>query len=75
MACLAPTRRLSDGLACCTAYVRFWHKADICVFKRIKGRQPITEKQPDDWLGSMEGEAATLFELTSLSRWGEQARS
>jgi CRP/FNR family transcriptional regulator, nitrogen fixation regulation protein len=47
----------------------------IDVFERIKGRRPITEKELDDWLGSMEGKAATLFDLTSLSRWGERARS
>jgi hypothetical protein len=28
-----------------------------------------------DWLATPEGKAATAFELTSVSRWGETGRS
>ena len=45
------------------------------IFEAVKGRQPKTEQELDDWLTSLEGRAATLFDLTSLSYWGERARS
>jgi CRP/FNR family transcriptional regulator, nitrogen fixation regulation protein len=44
-------------------------------FGGIKGRLPRTEQEFEDWLASPEGKAATVFELTSLSRWGETGRS
>ena len=44
-------------------------------FEGIKGRLPRTEQEFEDWLASHEGKAATVFELTSLSRWGETGRS
>jgi CRP/FNR family nitrogen fixation transcriptional regulator len=45
------------------------------LFERIKGERPTTEEELERWLVSPEGKAATLFNLTSLSRWGERARS
>jgi CRP/FNR family nitrogen fixation transcriptional regulator len=45
------------------------------LFEGIKGQRPKTEEELDKWLVSPEGKAATLFNLTSLSRWGERARS
>jgi CRP/FNR family nitrogen fixation transcriptional regulator len=45
------------------------------LFEGIKGERPTTEEQLEQWLVSPEGKAATLFNLTSLSRWGERARS
>ncbi len=33
------------------------------------------EEELQEWLVSPEGKVATLFNLTSLSRWGEMARS
>jgi len=43
-------------------------------FEGVNGRRPNTERELQEF-ASPEGKAATLFELTSLSRWGERARS
>jgi predicted ArsR family transcriptional regulator len=45
------------------------------LFEGIKGRRPKTEEELHEWFASPEGKAATLFNLTPLSRWGERARS
>jgi|SRR5690242_14717052 len=45
------------------------------IFEAVNARRPKTEGEVQEWLGSLEGKAATLFNLTSLSRWGETARS
>ena len=45
------------------------------LFEGVKGRRPKTEEELHDWLVSPEGKAATLFNLTSLTRWGDRARS
>jgi CRP/FNR family nitrogen fixation transcriptional regulator len=45
------------------------------VFEAIKGRRPKTDQELNEWLASLEGKAATLFDLTSGSRWAERARS
>ena len=45
------------------------------LFEGIKGQRPKTEEELHEWSTSPEGKAATLFNLTSLSRWGERARS
>jgi CRP/FNR family nitrogen fixation transcriptional regulator len=45
------------------------------LFEGVNGRRPGTERELQEWLVSPEGKAATLFNLTSLSRWGEIARS
>jgi CRP/FNR family nitrogen fixation transcriptional regulator len=45
------------------------------LFEGVKGRRPKTEEELQEWLTSPEGKGATLFNLTSLSRWGERARS
>src|SRR5215831_6183673 len=45
------------------------------LFEGAKGRLPKTEEELHEWSVSLEGKAATLFNLTSLSRWGERARS
>jgi CRP/FNR family nitrogen fixation transcriptional regulator len=50
-------------------------ETSIELFEGINGRRPKTEKELQEWLVSPEGKAATLFNLTSLSRWGEMARS
>jgi CRP/FNR family nitrogen fixation transcriptional regulator len=44
------------------------------IFEGVKGRRPMAEGELHEWLGSLEGKAAALFNLTSLSRWGERAR-
>ena len=45
------------------------------LFEGTKGRRPETDQELNDWLAASEGKAATAFELTSLSRWGETGRS
>jgi hypothetical protein len=45
------------------------------VFEGMKGRQPRSDQELNDWLASPEGKQATMFEPTSLSRWGETGRS
>ena len=45
------------------------------LFEGAKGRRPETDQELNDWLASSEGKAATGFELTSFSRWGEIGRS
>jgi hypothetical protein len=45
------------------------------LFEGVKRRRPKTEVELQQWFASLEGKAATLFKLTSLSRWGERARS
>ena len=45
------------------------------LFEGVKARRPQTEEELQEWLVSPEGKAATLFNLTSLSRWSERARS
>jgi CRP/FNR family nitrogen fixation transcriptional regulator len=45
------------------------------LFEGVKGRHPKTEQELHEWLASPEGKAATLFNFTSLSRWGDRARS
>src|SRR5215472_6734508 len=45
------------------------------LFEGAKGRRPTTQGELQEWLVSPEGKAATLFNLTSLSRCGERARS
>jgi len=42
------------------------------LFEGIKGRRPETDRELDEWLASPEGKAATAYELTSLSPWGEK---
>jgi CRP/FNR family transcriptional regulator, nitrogen fixation regulation protein len=44
-------------------------------FEAVKGQRPETERELQEWFASLEGKAATLFKLTSLSRWGDRARS
>jgi CRP/FNR family nitrogen fixation transcriptional regulator len=43
-------------------------------FEGIKGRRPKTDQELNEWIISPEGKAATLFELTSGSRWDGRAR-
>ncbi len=45
------------------------------LFEGVKGRRPKTEEELHEWFASPEGKAATLFNFTSLSRWGETGRS
>jgi CRP/FNR family transcriptional regulator, nitrogen fixation regulation protein len=45
------------------------------LFEGVKARRPKTEGELQEWFASLEGKAATLFNLTSLSRWGDRARS
>jgi CRP-like cAMP-binding protein len=45
------------------------------LFEGIKGHRPNTEEELHEWLVSPEGKAAALFNLTSLSRWGERPQS
>ena len=45
------------------------------LFEGAKGRRPKTDQELNEWIISPEGKAATLFELTSGSRWDGRARS
>jgi CRP/FNR family transcriptional regulator, nitrogen fixation regulation protein len=45
------------------------------LFEGVKGRRPKTEEELHEWIATPEGKAATLFNLTSLYRWGERALS
>jgi len=45
------------------------------LFEGARDRRPETNQELDDWLATPESKAATAFELTSLSRWGETGRS
>jgi CRP/FNR family transcriptional regulator, nitrogen fixation regulation protein len=47
----------------------------IGLFEGTNGRRPKTEGELEDWLGSPEGKAATLFDFMSLARRGESAHS
>jgi hypothetical protein len=40
-------------------------------FEGMKGRQPKSDRELNEWLATDEGKLATMFEPTLLSRWGE----
>ena len=44
-------------------------------FEGMKGRQPGSDQELNDWLATPEGKQAIMFEPTFLSRWGEIGRS
>ena len=44
-------------------------------FEGMKGRQPASDQELNEWLASSEGKEATMFESVSASRWGETGRS
>ena len=44
-------------------------------FEGLKGRQPQSDRELDEWLATDEGKIATMFEPVSASRWGEVGRS
>jgi hypothetical protein len=44
-------------------------------FEGIKGRQPTSDDELNQWLATDEGKAATMFDDTTLSPWGERGRS
>jgi hypothetical protein len=44
-------------------------------FEGMKGRQPKSAKELNQWLTTDEGKEATMFSPSSLSRWGETGRS
>jgi hypothetical protein len=45
------------------------------VFEGMKGRQPKSDQELNEWLTTDEGKQATMFETTSISRWGEVGHS
>jgi hypothetical protein len=45
------------------------------VFEGMKGRQPMSDDELNQWLATDEGKMATLFDDTTLSPWGERGRS
>jgi hypothetical protein len=47
----------------------------LALFEGATGRRPKTDQELEEWLASPGGQAATMFEPTSLSRWGETGRS
>jgi CRP/FNR family transcriptional regulator, nitrogen fixation regulation protein len=47
----------------------------VDLFEGITGRLPKSEQELGDWLVSTDGKAATVFKITSFSRWGDRARS
>ena len=40
-------------------------------FEGMKGRQPKSDQELKEWLATDEGKAATMFESTSFSRFGD----
>jgi hypothetical protein len=40
-------------------------------FEGMKGRPPRSDQELKDWLATSEGKAATMFESSLVSRWGE----
>jgi hypothetical protein len=44
-------------------------------FEGLKGRQPKSEQELKQWLATDEGKAATMFESTSFSRFGDTGRA
>jgi hypothetical protein len=44
-------------------------------FEGMKGRQPKSDQELNEWLATDEGKEATVFEITSLSPWGDRGRS
>ena len=44
-------------------------------FEGLKGRQPRSDQELNEWLASDEGKQATMFEPAAVSRWGETGRS
>jgi hypothetical protein len=47
----------------------------VLLFEGTMGRRPRTDQELKEWLASPGGKIATLFELTSLARWGDIGRS
>jgi hypothetical protein len=45
------------------------------LFEGVKGRRPKSGDELNEWLATDEGKEATMFEATSVSRWGETGRS
>jgi hypothetical protein len=44
-------------------------------FEGMKGRQPRSDQELKEWLATDEGKEATVFESTSVSRFGEIGRA
>jgi hypothetical protein len=44
-------------------------------FEGMKGRQPKSDQELKEWLGTDEGKEATMFGSTSFSRFGETGRA
>ena len=44
-------------------------------FEGIKGRQPKSDDELNQWVGTDEGKMATIFDDTTLSPWGERGRA
>ena len=44
-------------------------------FEGMKGHQPRSDQELNEWLATDEGKEATIFEATALSTWGDKARS
>ena len=62
---------MSEKVKATKTRVQFLHDA----FEGMKGRQPKSDDELNQWLATDEGKAATLFDDTTLSPWGEQGRS
>ena len=45
------------------------------VFEGMRGRQPKSDQELNEWLATDEGKEATIFESAAVSRWGEIGRS
>ena len=44
-------------------------------FEGMKGHQPMSDDELNQWLATDEGKTATLFDDSTLSPWGERGRS
>jgi hypothetical protein len=71
MACLIGAAQMSEKEKAAKTRAQFLRDA----FQGMKGRQPTSENELNQWLASDEGKMATMFDDTTLSPWGEQGRS
>lgn len=44
-------------------------------FEAMKGRQPMSDDELNQWLATDEGKEATQFDDTGFSPWGDRGRS
>jgi hypothetical protein len=45
------------------------------IFEGLKGRQPKSDQELNEWFATDEGQKATMFKVSEFSFWGDRARS